>query len=42
MDLLLGGAHEETQCPEMIRDKIGISREFLKVSLGCDKIPCIA
>ena len=41
IDLLQGGAHEEMQRPEMIRDKIGISREFLKVSLGCNKIPCI-
>ena len=41
-DLLQGGAHEEMQCPETIRDKVGISREFLKVSLGRDKIPCIA
>ena len=41
IDLLQGGAHGEMQRPEKIRDKVGISREFLKVSLGCDKIPCI-
>ena len=38
-DLLQGGAHKEMQHPEMIRDKVGISRGFLKVSLGRDKIP---
>ena len=42
IDLLLGGAHKETQRPEKIRDKVWVLREFLKVSLGRDKIPCIA
>ena len=42
MDLLQGGAHEEMQRPEKIRGKIGVYRGFLKVSLGRDKIPCIA
>ena len=42
MDLLQGGAHEETQHPERIRDKMWVSKVFLKVSLGHDKIPCIA
>ena len=42
IDRLQGGAHKEMQRPETIRDKVWISREFLKVSLGRDRIPCIA
>ena len=41
-DLLQGGAHEEMQRPERIRDKMWVSKVFLKVSLGHNKIPCIA